>query len=570
MITVLLSYLLILVSAGIMGYIVVHTLYKNASAIHSWDCYIMCGVAVLTVYAEYFSLVYKVGVLACAVLVLLTIVLWGIFAVRTKDLIVPGVMKAIRGISGEQVVIGLFIIGLVTFWNCDFVSHSDTPLYHMQALRWIEEYGVVPGLGNLHNRFAYNSAFLPLQALFSLNWLSEKVDLHTVNGFLCIVFSLYASTAFANVKKGKIGISDLFKLSFFVYIGTYYYHISSLSTDTFPMLLVIYMCSKWSELIEEKNEDPYPYAFICMLGIFSVSLKLSCVICVLLIIYPVTVFLREKRWIPVLSHFVSGIMIVFPWLARNVIISGYLLYPYYKFDFFDVDWKMLPSVAEYDKMEIVVYARGNSDVSRYGETIGKWFGEWFPWSNVYIYLCTVAVIGLAIIVLLKGKNSVKRNFPLVVLSCFSVATLVFWIFSAPLMRYGMVFILLPTCIFVGILLETEWGNCLRKAAFIRIMAIVLLLIWGAPMVANCPMVNRNTILFQRDYDWYATREIEVDEALTVWVPEKNTESSVDVFPCVPYPNMVSKLELRGEGYRDGFRIAQEHKTDHINEYGAKW
>ena len=43
--------------------------------------------------------------------------------------------------------------------------HVDTGLYHAQAIRWIEEYGVVCGLGNLHSRFAYNSAAFALCAL---------------------------------------------------------------------------------------------------------------------------------------------------------------------------------------------------------------------------------------------------------------------------------------------------------------------------------------------------------------------------------------------------------------------
>lgn len=37
--------------------------------------------------------------------------------------------------------------------------HHNTDLYHVQSIRWIEEYGIAPGLGNLHYHLAYNSAF---------------------------------------------------------------------------------------------------------------------------------------------------------------------------------------------------------------------------------------------------------------------------------------------------------------------------------------------------------------------------------------------------------------------------
>ena len=53
--------------------------------------------------------------------------------------------------------------------------HYDTGLYHAQAIRWIEEYGVVPGLANLHSRFGYNSASFALSAFFSETWLIGRL-----------------------------------------------------------------------------------------------------------------------------------------------------------------------------------------------------------------------------------------------------------------------------------------------------------------------------------------------------------------------------------------------------------
>lgn len=63
--------------------------------------------------------------------------------------------------------------------------HYDSDLYHAQSIRWIEEYGVVPGLGNLHERFAYNSSFFALSALFSMKFLCGT-SMHTMSGFFCV------------------------------------------------------------------------------------------------------------------------------------------------------------------------------------------------------------------------------------------------------------------------------------------------------------------------------------------------------------------------------------------------
>ena len=74
--------------------------------------------------------------------------------------------------SFHYILIVTALLALVFLkWACDSIEHYDTYLYHAQAIRWIEEYGVVPGLGNLHHRFAYNNSVFSLQALFSLSFL---------------------------------------------------------------------------------------------------------------------------------------------------------------------------------------------------------------------------------------------------------------------------------------------------------------------------------------------------------------------------------------------------------------
>ena len=57
----------------------------------------------------------------------------------------------------------MLILALTAFW---LANHSvrqpairDSGLYHLNAVRWAAEYPVVPGLGNLHGRLAFNNSF---------------------------------------------------------------------------------------------------------------------------------------------------------------------------------------------------------------------------------------------------------------------------------------------------------------------------------------------------------------------------------------------------------------------------
>jgi hypothetical protein len=80
--------------------------------------------------------------------------------------------KAQWGVKAEKILFGCIII-LAFMYIASLSSYSkwlewayDTDLYHAQTIRWYNEYGTPPGLGNLHTRLAFNSSWLSLAALF--------------------------------------------------------------------------------------------------------------------------------------------------------------------------------------------------------------------------------------------------------------------------------------------------------------------------------------------------------------------------------------------------------------------
>ena len=67
------------------------------------------------------------------------------------------------------------------------LQHTDTGIYHAQAIRWYEEYGLVKGLGNLQQHFAYNSAYLAYAA--------------------CLLYTSNATPSFGEVLKTALAVT---------------------------------------------------------------------------------------------------------------------------------------------------------------------------------------------------------------------------------------------------------------------------------------------------------------------------------------------------------------------------
>lgn len=568
MVYVIFTWIVIFCATLLFGYIAVNVGYKSSiKTLGSLDIYLVLGLMLINVYAEYFSIVYKVGAMACLVLCLMGLATLLAYILLTKD----NFFSYIRNIGYMkewQWIVGGIVLVAILSYTVDAPMHFDTDSYHNQAIQWVEKYGVVPGLGNLHNRFAYNSAFIPLQALFSFEWLFDQ-SLHTVNGYVCLLFLTYSMLTNNFFQRKKLQLSDFFKLAVLVYIAVSRGNISSPSTDTLVLLLILYICMKWSEFEERGEKDALPYTLLCVLAVYAISLKLSAATCVVLVLYPLTLLIQKKEWKKIFGNMLLGVVIVLPWLIRNVIISGYLLYPYPQLDLFDVDWKMLSSVATYDSREIMVWGRGTMDVATYGDPIWNWIGSWFVDSmSIELVLGIISIAGLFMFLLYVIAGKFRLPLGQFMLVLYSFVGLAGWFFSAPLLRYGLVYLLIPTCLFgYQLYLMVQKNSIMLKAFHICFLVI---LIWNIGNIAEKWDELSAYPVRQAEYMWRPTQEHKIEEGFSVWIPEVENRGSFDVFPCVPYLSMVEKIELRGKTFSEGFRVKAEYLGDNLTEYGSEW
>src|SRR6201995_301142 len=73
-------------------------------------------------------------------------------------------------------------IGLAAAYNAITEDYCyDNALYHLLSIRWMAEYGSVPGLANLHARLGFNSSLVALAGLFSVPF-GVSIGREFVNG----------------------------------------------------------------------------------------------------------------------------------------------------------------------------------------------------------------------------------------------------------------------------------------------------------------------------------------------------------------------------------------------------
>ena len=368
MLSVLISYLYLGITTFLLGFGVRLFVKKYLNyEIKEITSLIYAGLGLATVYAGIYSLFAGVSLGANIGMLLMC----GMVVCMGKKELCSFVKQQRDSFTKRKGIFLAIMLLLFAYGGSRGYLHFDSGLYHAQAIRWIEEYGVVPGLANLHCRLAYNSSAFSLTALYSMKFLVGQ-SLHTVAGFMAFILAIKGFEVVKVFSRKKVLVSDFVKVAMLFYISIIYTEMMSPASDYFAMLFLFYVIVTWVELEECGEHNISSYGMLCVLLAVNVTIKLSAAIMLLLVLKPAVVLLKEKRYQQIGIYLVLGILAVFPYLARNVILSGWLVYPFPAIDLFSFDWKIPAGEARYDAEEIKVYAKGMTDVLLKDTPMKQW------------------------------------------------------------------------------------------------------------------------------------------------------------------------------------------------------
>ena len=542
---------------------------------------LMAGIVVATVYAQLFSLVGEVGLLANLIMVVLC---GAIFVYYRYDLyrILYDHFRRRRGTA--ELYLGLAVFLLLAYGTSHGLMHYDTDLYHAQAIRWIEEFGVVRGLGNLHLRLGYNSSSFALSALYSMSYLGQSM--HAMAGYFALLLSWQCVTLVGIARRKHPVLSDFVRIISVYYLFTIFDEIVSPASDYFMTTTVLYIVIVWLDLYAEHERSFLPHALLCMMALYAVTIKLSAAPFVLLSAYPIhrLITKRKKGAVrPILYFVLFGFGIVFPFLLRNIILTGWLVYPVTGIDLFNVEWKVPVEKAVSDAREIMAYGRGYTDPSGYYATLSEWVPGWalalttfnklmlvMDILSVPVFVCCAGYYFISRYALnntqIAGKTRKEKIFHMshrrtvdlsdfIFLEAVALISLLYWFFSSPLIRYGCIYLWLFPVILIGRfciffynrlnLQKTEWAY---RAALVLTLLFVLYKT-GMLIRDDYPRFRPEYLVVQQDYNRYELKEKSID-GITFYYPAEGDRTGYDPFPSAP---SLEGFELMGDDLRGGFK-----------------
>lgn len=467
---------------------------------------------------------------------------------------------------GKLLLLSLILISLfiVLLYASVTPRIYDTYLYHFNSIQWNEMYRVVPGLANFHDRFGFNSSIFTLSACFSFSAIYNQ-HLFIVNSLMFFVFVVWIFKKMV-FKKGIIGAFLLIYI--FYFFQQYGYDISSPGTDLLPNLIVGYILI--SLLV-----DGYPikqkYLVFIVLPLFCITIKLS-TFPVLLVSF-VSIYSKGKKIIPFLKSLILfGLLFVLPWLIRNLILSGYLLYPMNAFDFFSFDWKV--PMEKVTETRGWIYSWARIPFKYYEDVLKMPFKEWFPvWWNAlstknhfFFVSAVISPIFLGIMTFLNWKKRSIYYLLLPFLLAYSCFMLSF--FTAPDMRFSFGSILF-LALFPLLILEKVNADFIKRFnPIVVVFAFYSLFLIGRDgyqlfcydyvSIKNvseyCYLPKDPSEVKHEKHIKYRTIQLKSNQGkkIKLHMPIVDYTQCYDKFPCSCF--ISPSLKLRGEGLQDGFKF----------------
>lgn len=504
---------------------------------------------------------------------------------------IPHIVDAFRRQLQEEStpvrLVGILIIMLaVTVWVASRSmlppTNFDSGLYHFNMIRWINSFPIVPGLGNLHGRLAFNQSFFTWAAVLNFYPLFNH-GRSVANSFLLLLtIATFVRFLLPVLKQPSILVeshpfkhaSALFALPILGYLALLDVSdgLRSPSPDLASTLLQLTMFVMFAQDIAEwiKGEELKAdrAAVLTILAATAITIKLSnlafsaVIVGICIVRVWQTLHLRGAVRLILLA-----VIIILVWGCRGYLLSGAPLYPS-TIGYVSAEWAV-PKEKVVD-MANWVYSWARQPDTHWSNVLGRW--DWLrPWTRSIIrsnkvevvYPLVLAVIFYVITVMLAFvyRKAWLRWCNWVILSPV-VFGLVYWFFTSPGVRFAHA---LFWCLSLSsaLLFLSSIQPLLKKRSFAGVLCGVFIMT-NLLFIRSAVIYRHNIKEGVSSSGWHSIPTVplvqkETSSGLVIFIPEQGAQCWDSPLPCTPDFNHSLRLRIPGK-LASGFTVTMPPKN----------
>ena len=301
---------------------------------------IILGLFSISILATVWAFFGPINILFHLVLLLLTVLFW----YRQKTVFTATLKTTTTEIRSFSLPIKILLVvssvlALAQSATLPFIIDNES--YYVQSIKWLNEYGFVKGLANLHLFLGQTSGWHITQSIYSFSFVYDKFN--DLNGFCFLLCNFFAFKKLDAYLKNGNRLDLLFGLLPLTYVFLFQF-ISSPSPD-FPVYVFGFILfSVFSQEVKSNTKDAF--VILSILALFAVFIKITAVI---LLVFPLVIFIKKYA---VLKDFFFGIsciasLVLCLFVFKNIMLTGYPLFPLPYFCMVTLDYSVPTSIMDF-------------------------------------------------------------------------------------------------------------------------------------------------------------------------------------------------------------------------------
>jgi hypothetical protein len=437
----------------------------------------------------------------------------------------------------------------------------DSALYHLLAVRWVWEYGAVPGLANLHGRLGFNSALSSLAGILGVPF-GLRLGQEFVNAAIVLSVAAVLSQGLSWKSANRRDFQRMiYALSLFVPVVALVFSscLSSPQPDVGAAAMAILLAWYFWEIVfgkETLSHDGRLLLLCVSAASMALQFKLSFLGLSLAIgvVATLLVYLRHRDGSLLFATALLAGILLFPWICSGYLTSGYPLFPS-EFARINFDWTVPRELVARERDWVLSWAREPGVSPEIVLRNWNWLGQWVLrfWRGPEVIMpLLLTVAGLLIAFPLVFRREVENVGKWFILVTPSILALVFWFLTAPAPRFAeaTLWILAANLFVCSFVITSATSKFARHAA----LAVLLALVCYNTIVGLGRLTREGKRFPNFVGEPPAMTPRRTDSGLEIWVPTEGNSPGDSELLATPPDRFDPRLELRGPTLRQGFRI----------------
>ncbi len=377
----------------------------------------------------------------------------------------------------------------------------DNESYYIQTIKWINEYGFVKGLANLHLFLGQTSGWHITQSVYSFSFLYDGFN--DLNGFCMLLGNLFAFQKLHSYFTKGNRMDLVFGLLPLTYAFLFQF-ISSPSPD-FPIYIFAFILFS---VYLKGDSTTDSFILITILSLFAFFIKVTTVV---LLLFPLILLIRNFKALkqavfPVVS---LSFLVLILFVAKNIMLTGYPLFPLVTFGLCYMDYTVPIMIMDFFFSKSML----NSfyiDNSAYADaSLLDLAKHYFFYNGMSGYIGIVSVLTLLFTPIVLFRKHSPKSLWTIYIAFLILAVLL--CFSSPQYRFYVYFTLFFLLLWLALwITNPKWIVRFLGLSMVLVGVLVFIPLSFGSLTANALLSQNSTFHF---------KNIAVPEPNSKWNPE---------------------------------------------------